>query len=277
MSAQPQPLRVAVAQLCSKDNIEANLEVCREQIERSAALGAQLVAFPETAPFIGPPRLRQAAVQPLEGFLVQRFAQMAREAGIAVLVGSVFEAHPEGGRCYNTSVFLDEQGQLVASYRKLHLFDADLPNGTSLRESDTFLAGDQVVVVHWRGWTFGMSICYDLRFPELYRRLAHQGAQVLLVPSAFTERTGRDHWEVLLRARAIENQCYVIAPNQWGLHTEGRRSYGRSMVIDPWGTVQAQVGDHIGLALAELDPERVQQIRQGMPCLRHARLLPEGP
>jgi predicted amidohydrolase len=216
-------------------------------------------------------------VQPLEGHIVQRVARMAREAGVAVLLGSVFEAEAAGGRCYNTSVFLDEQGQIVARYRKLHLFDADLPNGTSLRESDAFLAGDDVVVASWRGWCFGMSICYDLRFPELYRQLTHRGAQVLLVPSAFTERTGRDHWEVLLRARAIENQCYVIAPNQWGFHTEGRRSYGRSMVVDPWGTVQAQVGDHMGLALADLDPALVRRVRQNMPCLEHARLLPEGP
>jgi predicted amidohydrolase len=269
----PEAVVVALAQLCSGPEVGENLARCEALARRAAAAGAQLVAFPETLSFVGPPSRRFEAVEALDGPIVARFAALARELGVALLLGSLLEPAAAPGRCYNTSALLGEEGEVLGVYRKIHLFDAELPGGGSLRESDTFDPGGELVVARWRGWSLGMSVCYDLRFPELYRALARRGAQVLLVPSAFTTPTGRDHWEVLLRARAIENQCYVLAPNQWGRPVEGRDSYGRSLAIDPWGTVLAQVPDGEGFALAQLDPARVEAVRRRMPCLAHARLL----
>ena len=265
-------LRVAVAQLRSGQEVEENLRVCRELTREAAEAGAQLVAFPENAPYLGTAKERLTLVEPLDGRVVGAFRAMARDHGIAVLLGSMAEEGPDPGRSYNTSVWIEASGEVAGVYRKMHLFDVDAGEGLSFKESASMAAGDELVTVPWRGLTVGMSICYDLRFPELYRALRRRGADVLVVPSAFTERTGRDHWEVLLRARAIEEQCYVIAPNQWGHHCRGRDSYGRSMVIDPWGTVLATAADGVGLALATLDRERLATVRAGMPCLSHARL-----
>lgn len=268
MSLHP---RFAVVQVCSRSSWADNWERCRRLGERAREAGARLIAFPETVPYLGPPEGRASVVQGLDGEVAEAFRGLARELGAAVLLGSMFEAGPEG-RCYNTSVLFDEQGARVASYRKIHLFDVDLPDGSRFRESDTFAPGAEVVVAEVCGVKVGLTVCYDLRFPELFRALVGQGAQVIFVPSAFTARTGRDHWEILLRARAIEDQVYIVAPNQWGTHMPGRESYGRSMIVEPWGSVVAQVPDGEGFALAEIDLGRVAQVRAQIPCLQHRRI-----
>ena len=200
------------------------------------------------------------------------FAAAARELGIWVVAGSFHETGPEPGRGYNTSLVFDRAGELVSRYRKMHLYDVEIPGRVSYRESATVLPGDAPVTCDVDGVRFGLSICYDLRFPELYRRLAIAGAQVLVVPAAFMLHTGRDHWEVLLRARAIENQCYLLAAAQIGDHEPGRTCYGRSMVVDPWGTVIAQAPDRVTIAVAELDFDRLALIRSELPSLRNRRL-----
>ncbi len=187
-------------------------------------------------------------------------------------MGSLLEASGESGRPYNTSCLLDPRGTLLARYRKIHLFDVDLPGRIAVRESDTRAPGAEVVAVPTPLGTLGLSICYDLRFPELYRRLARAGAEVLLVPSAFTFPTGAAHWEVLCRARAIENQCYVIAADQTGRSPAGHLDWGDSLVADPWGRVLARAPDGEGLALAEIDRAYLARVRRELPCLAHIHL-----
>lgn len=266
-------MRVAVAQLCSREDVGLNLATCRRLALEARSYGAELVAFPEMAPLLGRESERLARAEGLGGAVATWFGALASELGLGVLLGSMAEAGPDPSRTWNTSVLFGSDGAQVAVYRKIHLFDVEVDNGPSFQESSSVTAGEEVVVASWGGLRWGMSVCYDLRFPELYRRLRVGGAEVLLVPSAFTERTGRDHWEVLLRARAIEEQCYVIAPNQWGRHLPGRDSYGHSMIVDPWGAVIARVGDGEGVAVAEVELSRVAGVRRQIPCLGHARLL----
>jgi predicted amidohydrolase len=187
-------------------------------------------------------------------------------------MGSIIETIPANPRGYNTSCLLDPSGRIVARYRKIHLFDIDLPGRVSVRESNDRTPGADVVTAATPLGTIGMSVCYDLRFPELYRRLAAAGAEILLVPSAFTFPTGAAHWEVLCRARAIENQCWVIAANQTGKSPHGFADYGHSLIVDPWGTVVAQAGDEPGVLLATVDHDRTARIRRELPCLQHRRL-----
>lgn len=268
-------LRVAVGQLQSTPDVASNMAQIRRLVEEASSRGVHWLALPENAPYLGPESGKEAVAESMDGSLLKSIEAMSRDSGVAVLLGSTVESMTDGARTYNTSVLIDGSGQQVARYRKIHLFDVELPGGQRLWESEATAPGDEVVLAGLRGWSVGMTVCYDLRFPELYRRLRRRGAQVLCVPSAFTVRTGPDHWEVLLRARAIENQCYVVAPAQWGPHCPGRESYGRAMIIDPWGTVVAQVSDGVGLAVAELEMSRVSEVRRRMPCLEHARLLPQ--
>src|SRR5207253_1614565 len=188
-----------------------------------------------------------------------------------LLLGSLPEKVEGDTRVYNTSVLVGPDGTTLAAYRKIHLFDIDLPGLEHLKESRSVRAGEAVVVADTPAGRIGLSICYDVRFPELYRRLTREGARVLAVPSAFTDRTGKDHWEVLLRARAIENLAYVVAPAQVGHHGRGRSSHGHAMIVDPWGTVMAQVAHGEGVALAELDFARQDRLRAELPALDHAR------
>lgn len=264
----------AVIQLNCKSDEEHNLQTAEELIRRAASLGAGFVATPEATNYLGPHDEKVRRAEPLDGPVVRRFAELARQLRIHLLVGSVNERSDEPNRCYNTSLLLGPDGQLIASYRKLHLFDIDLDDGTRFHESATTKPGNEVVTAPTPFGTLGMSICYDLRFPELYRKLRDGGATILSVPSAFTLTTGKDHWEALLRARAIETQCWVLAPAQFGEHDdEGlRRSWGHSMIVDPWGHVVARASDGPGLALAELDHRRVERVRRGMPLTRHRRL-----
>ncbi|NCG21766.1 MAG: carbon-nitrogen hydrolase family protein [Rhodobacterales bacterium] len=264
----------AVVQLNCTSNSEKNWSSAEALIRRAAQSGATLVATPENSNFLGPHHDKVRLAEPITGPTVQRFADLARELDITLVVGSVNERSDDPNRCYNTTIVLTPQGEIAGSYRKVHLFDVDLSDEVRFLETNTTVAGDAPVVAQTPAGMLGLSICYDLRFPEHYRQLLNFGAQLLMVPSAFTSTTGQAHWEPLLRARAIENQCYVLAPGQVGHHDDNglRHSHGNSMIIDPWGLVIARCSDGPGLALAEIDLERLRAIRRGMPCASHRRL-----
>jgi len=245
-----------------------NIATAGRLVAEAAAAGARLVVLPEKWPFIHGPRTREGA-EALDGPSLTAARGWARELGAAILAGSVIEGRG-AGRAHNTSVLIGPDGEPAATYRKLHMFDVDV-GGVSYRESAATAPGDEIVVGEALGHRVGMSVCYDLRFPELYRRLALAGADVIVVPAAFTSTTGRDHWEPLLRARAIENQAFVIAAGQYGAHDDGTVSHGRSMIVDPWGLVLAQAADGEGVAVADLDFARLADIRERLPALRHRR------
>jgi len=264
-------MRVAVCQVNSRADRTANLAVALDLLERAAAAGADLAVLPEYVDYLGPTD-GEPKPKPVDGEFGTFFSTAARRLGMWVAAGSFHEIGPDSSRTYNTSLVFDRSGSLAAAYRKIHLFDIEIPDRVTYQESRTVAPGDECVSFDLDGVRVGLSICYDLRFPELYRKLAIAGARVLLVPAAFTTHTGRDHWEVLLRARAIENQCYVVAAGQIGDHDPGRSCFGRSMVIDPWGTVVAQAPDALGIAVADLELDRVGQIRQEVPSLANRRL-----
>ena len=260
--------------MTSTSDAEANWQSARELIARAAATGAGFVATPENTNYLGPHNEKVRLAEGLDGPTCLRFAELARKHEIHLLLGSFNEHSPDPKRCYNTSVLFGPEGRQVAIYRKIHLFDIDLSDEVRFKESDTVMPGSELVVADTPLAAIGLSICYDLRFSELYARLAAGGAEILTVPAAFTLRTGKDHWHPLLRARAIENQCWVIAPAQSGTHDDGglRESFGHAMIIDPWGHVAAMAPDGPGLALAEIDIERVAEVRQAMPVAQHRRL-----
>ena len=270
-------LKVALVQLDAGSDVESNLRTAVRLADQAAADGARLVALPEYLQYRGPDDGYRASARPIPGPFSDAFAAVAKARNVWILAGSLAESGPTtnpndrpSNLPYNTSVLIDPGGTIVARYRKIHLFDVDLEDGPSDRESERVGAGDRAVVADVDGVRLGLSICYDLRFPELYRTLADAGAEVLAVPANFLERTGRDHWEVLLRARAIENGAYVIAPAQVG-SPAGVAAHGRSMVIDPWGTVVAQAPDEVAIVHAELDLERVASIRGQIPVLANRR------
>lgn len=263
----------AVVQVQGTPDLAANEAVARDLTARAAADGARLVVLPENWFFIGPLAEKARHAEPLDGPRVGRMRDHAARLGVHLLLGSVAEASADPARCYNTSVLVGPAGEVIATYRKVHLFDVDIPDGAVFQESATVLPGDGgVTVAETPLARIGLSVCYDLRFPELYRRLIDGGAQVLAVPSAFTQFTGKDHWEVLLRARAIENTCWVIAANHSGPHGGGRASYGHSMIVDPWGTVVAVCSDGPGYALARVDLGYQGKVRAQLPSLSHRRL-----
>ncbi len=262
----------AAAQMTSTADTERNLEIAERLVREAAARGATLVGLPENFAFLRSEGQPVPEAQSLDGPWVKRMAGLARELRVTLILGSIAEAIPDAPRVYNTCVLLGPDGSLLARYRKMHLFDIDLPGMESLKESRSVAPGTDVVVAETPLGRLGLSICYDLRFPELFRELARRGARILAVPSAFTDRTGKDHWEVLLRARAVENLAYVIAPAQVGQHAKGRASHGHAMIVDPWGGILAQVADGEGLALAELDLERQDRLRRELPALAHRRL-----
>jgi predicted amidohydrolase len=264
-------MKVAVCQLNARDDRTDNLRVARDSLSRAADLGAGLAVLPEYVDYLGP-SAGTPKPEPVDGEFATFFAEAARDLGIWVHTGSFHEVGPDAGRTYNTSLIFDPAGELAAVYRKIHLYDVEIPGRVSYHESRTVAPGEQTVVVPVEALTLGLSICYDLRFPELYRRLAVAGATAVVVPAAFMMHTGRDHWEPLLRARAIENQCYVIAAAQIGDHDPGRTCYGRSMVVDPWGTVVAQAPDTVGVTVADVDLDRLVAIRAELPSLANRRL-----
>lgn len=262
--------RIAVGQMTATDDIDANFAVCDRLAGQAAAAGARLLVLPECFAFLGRKDTDLLEVmEPLDGPLLTRFASLAEAHGLWISFGGFPERHTET-HAYNAHILVDDDGQRRAVYRKIHLFDVDLP-ATRLLESKATTAGDEVVVVDSPVGALGPTICYDLRFPELYRLLAERGADVLLVPAAFTLTTGKEHWEVLLRARAIENQCYVAAAAQTGRHNERRESFGHAMIIDPWGTVIAQCRDGEGIAVADIDTDWLARVRARMPVWQHRR------
>lgn len=270
-SASPRPFRVAAIQMTSTGNVRHNVRRALRLVDEAVEGGAQFVALPENFAYLRPEGTRGAFREPIDGELVGRFRQRARDLGCHLLLGSVPEKIPRSPRIHNTSVLIDSRGEVAAVYRKLHLFDARIRGGACFSESRTVSPGDRVVVARTAHGRFGLSICYDLRFPELYRRMAFDGARVLLVPAAFTARTGPDHWLPLLRARAIENLCWVVAPAQWGRHSARRRSHGETAIVDPWGRVEARIERGEGLIQARIDPASQERMRRSLPALRHAR------
>ncbi len=264
-------LRVAAVQMPDGQDPDESIATALTLVEAAARDGAALVATPELTDYHGSARRRPEAAVPIPGPVTDRFAAAARRLGIHLLLGSVLEAGAPAGRCYNTSVLLDPAGSIVATYRKIHLFDVELAEHVE-RESDAIAPGDRIVTATVGGRTLGLSVCYDLRFPELYRALVERGAELLAVPAAFTAFTGRDHWEVLLRARAIESQAFVIAPARVG-RWDGGRTYGHSCIVDPWGRVLASLGEEPGgYAIADLDFGELERIRRELPSLANRRL-----
>lgn len=270
-------LRVGAVQLCSTPDLEANLATCRTLVTRAAAEGAQLAVLPECFAFLGRgegDKLPHAESLERGGPILGMLRELATRHGIWIVGGGTPEVVPgDAQRTYNTAIVIDPRGELTARYRKIHLFDVDIPGGATLRESDATRAGDELVVADIGGAKVGLSICYDVRFPELYRRLVKDhGAEVLLVPAAFTAHTGAAHWHLLLRARAVEDQAWVVAAAQWGQHNDKRQSFGHSLVVDPWGSVIGEQATGDGVVLATLDGETVDKRRTQMPCLEHAVL-----
>jgi predicted amidohydrolase len=262
----------AAVQLTSTADRAQNLATAAALVEEACRRGARFVALPENVEFMGPEREKVAQAEPLDGPGFGLFGRLARENGIWLLAGSLAESSAVPGKVHNTSVLFGPDGGRLAVYRKMHLFDVDIPDGARYRESEVVAPGDAPVTVDAGFAKVGLTVCYDLRFPELYRALSAAGAEVLTVPAAFTLHTGKDHWEVLLRARAVENTAFVIAPAQVGRHSEKRVTYGNAMIVDPWGTVIARASDGPGLAVAELSPDVLRRVRSELPSLRHRRL-----
>jgi predicted amidohydrolase len=264
-------VRVGAVQLNSTEDTARNLETADRLVREAAAIGAELVVLPEKWSVLGTPEQMTAAADPLDGRFISWAQATARELGIDVVAGSIVERVEGRATTSNTSVHVGSDGEVRAVYRKLHMFDVEV-DGEVYAESATEEPGDEVVVSELPGGVrLGMTICYDVRFPELYRILAVRGAEVVAVPAAFTLATTRDHWEVLLRARAIENQCFVIAPNQIGAHPPGPRCGGRSVIVDPWGLVLAQAPDTETAIVADLDFEVLERVRRRIPALTHRR------
>jgi deaminated glutathione amidase len=263
-------MRAAAIQINSTQDVERNLASADRHVRAAAADGAELIVLPEKWSVLGTGADLRAGAQPLDGEAIAWARATARELGVDLIAGSISERVEGSEKLRNTSVHIGPDGEVAAVYRKLHLFDVEV-DGTRYAESEHEDPGDEPVLTAAQGVEVGMSICYDLRFPELYRGLALRGARILTVPAAFTLATTRDHWEVLLRARAIENQAFVIAPNQIGEHPPGNRSGGRSMIIDPWGLVLAVAPDKESHVIADLDMDLLAGVRERLPALRHAR------
>ena len=264
-------LRVACVQMTSGPDKAANLERAELLVGRAAATGADIVVLPEKWNAIGSADVLHAAAEPLDGGeSVEALRAWAVRLGVAIVGGSITERREGRAKLSNTSVVIERDGEIVGVYRKIHLFDVDV-GGHAYRESDAEEPGDEAVVASAAGWPLGLTVCYDLRFPELYRELAVAGARLVTVPSNFTLYTGKDHWELLLRARAVENQVYVAAAAQAGEPVPGRPSYGRSLVADPWGVVVAQAADEEAVVVADLDASRIDDVRARLPSLAHRR------
>ncbi len=267
-------MRAAAIQLNSGPDKPRNLEVAERLVRAAAADGAELVALPEKWNVLGDSATLIEGSEPLDGPTIEAARAWARELGIHLVAGSIAERGDGGAKSFNTSVLVDPEGDLVATYRKVHMFDVEV-GGVAYRESEHEEPGGEIVTAELggalEGVTLGMTVCYDLRFPELYRILAVRGATVVSVPSAFTLETGRDHWDVLLRARAIENQAFVVAPNQFGKAPPHYRSYGRSAIVDPWGVVLAQAADEECFVAAELDLAMQERVREKLPSLANRR------
>lgn len=262
-------MRIGLAQLNSRQNKDANLAAAGEAIDHLAAQGVDLVLLPEMSNFHGLEDAYAEAAEPIPGPSSHWAQQKAKEHGIFLHCGSFAERR--GDLVYNTSVVFDRSGAEIARYSKIHLFDAKTPDGLEYRESAAFAAGAEIVTCDSEGVTLGLAICYDVRFPQLFHALADRGAHVFLLPAAFTVPTGISHWEPCLRARAIENGCYVAACGQWGRYARGRENYGHSLVVDPWGVVLAQCREGVDTLTAELDMDHLRRVRERLPVQKHRR------
>jgi nitrilase len=269
--------KAAAIQMSSRADRDANLATARRLMEQAAAAGVALAALPENFAFMGVKDTDKLVLGEVDGAgpIQSMLATTARELGLWIIAGTVpLAVDGDTGRVSPSCLVYNDRGQRVARYDKIHLFDVVVPGGESYRESATMTCGDaaQAIVVDTPVGRVGLSICYDVRFPELYRRLVESGAEVLCVPAAFTARTGEAHWRTLLAARAVENQCHVIAPGQWGTHDSGRQTWGHSMIVDPWGLVLAEQAEGQGAVVATIDPARLAQVRSSFPSLTHRRL-----
>jgi deaminated glutathione amidase len=263
-------ITAAAIQMSSTPEKAQNLVTAERLIRGATSAGAELVALPELWSCHGLEKVYRENAEPIPGPTTDFLSGLARELGVWLLGGSILEGEAGAERLSNTLTFFDPSGEMVAVYRKIHLFDVKAPDREYL-ESKTIAPGREIVTAKAGVTTLGLSVCYDLRFPELYRLLALQGAEILAVPAAFTLQTGKDHWELLLRARAVENQAFVIAPAQWGQKADGRWTYGRSMIVDPWGTVLSTCPDRDGHALAMLDLDYLDRFRDEFPTFANRR------
>ncbi len=267
------PYIAAALQMTSTPGLQGNLAQAERLIAEAVTRGATFIGLPENFAFMGPEEEKMVKAAMIADYAETFLVEAARRYHITLLGGG-FPVPTGDGKVHNVALLIGPTGNVLGRYQKLHLFDVNLPDGNTYRESDTIAPGDDVVLVDTGNLgKIGLSICYDLRFPELYRKLAMQGAEILVVPSAFTAYTGKDHWRPLLRARAIENTCYVFAPAQVGEHYARRQTYGHAMILDPWGNTLADAGDGEGMAIASINPARIAQVRQQIPVLSHTRLL----
>jgi predicted amidohydrolase len=269
-------LRVAAVQMQSQDDVSANLRACESAVAEAAAQGAKFIVLPENFAYFGASHGKRANAESLDGPvgpIRNALIQLAMRHEVVLLAGGWPELSGDFERPFNTATVYASNGTVLASYRKLHLFDVTLPSGHQVRESAAMTAGQEIVSCDVLGLRVGLSICYDVRFPELYRKLVDRGCEVLCVPSAFTRETGQDHWHTLLRTRAIESQCWVIAANQWGSHPTNKTTYGHSLIIDPWGNIRAEAESGTGVIVADLDMRLVHKVRQSLPSLRHRRIV----
>lgn len=264
------PYLAAALQMTSVPDLSKNLAQAEELIDLATRRGAELVTLPENFSFLGDEEAKFDQAKEICSASEKFIKTMAQRYRITLLGGGYPVPSPDG-RTYNTALLVDANGEELSRYEKVHLFDVNLPDGNTYRESVTVTSGSALPQVYrsQRLGNLGISVCYDVRFPELYRQLSKEGAEVLIVPAAFTAFTGKDHWRVLLQARAIENTCYVIAPAQTGFHNARRQTHGHAMVIDPWGITLSDAGDSVGMAIAEIKPSRLEQVRRQMPSLQH--------
>jgi deaminated glutathione amidase len=263
-------ITAAAIQMSSTPDKEENRETAERLIREAVSAGADLVALPELWSCHGLDEVYRENAEPVPGPTTEFLGSLALELKVYVLGGSILEGETGSERLSNTSTFFDPSGEMTAVYRKIHLFDVKVSDREYL-ESANIAPGKDVVTAKAGAATLGFSVCYDVRFPELYRLLALRGAEILAVPAAFTLQTGKDHWELLLRARAVENQAFVVAPAQWGRKADGRWTYGRSMIVDPWGTVLATSPDRDGFVLATLDLDYLDRFRAEFPALANRR------
>ncbi len=263
----------ACVQLSSGRDIEPNIKIAADLVRCARDAGADLIMTPEVSDMIEPKRTARAEKARDEAShpMLAAFRDLARETGAHLLLGSLMIREPGGDRLANRSFLIAPDGNILARYDKIHMFDVDLAGGESYRESAVFRPGEAATVAPLPWGKLGMTICYDLRFPHLYRALGHAGADFISIPAAFTVPTGKAHWHVLMRARAIENGCFVFAPGQCGEHAEGRKTYGHSLIVAPWGEVLAEAGDEVGFITAAIDTDKIAEARQAVPSLRHDR------
>lgn len=260
----------AAIQIDTQSDKAENLSKIEHYIDQAATRGAALVGMAEMVNYIGDEAGERENAESIPGETIDRLAAKARQHGIWLHCGSIFERIEGSDKLYNTSVILSPEGEIAGKYRKIHLFDVDVKDGPSFKESNTKKPGDQVVVVPTPLGAIGLSICFDMRFPELYRIMTLRQARVIFVPAEYTLMTGKDHWEPVLRTRAIENQVYIIAPGQMGVKPTFP-TYGRSIIIDPWGNVTAKMSDREGIIMSEIDLDYLESVRKQVPCLNNRR------